>query len=62
MPKKRSATPAEKGIKCPRCESPDIKVYYGRLGENCYYRQRECRDCGHQFMTCESVLGSLPAK
>ena len=65
MPKRRKKVMVDqdnKGLKCPKCHSPDIRVDYGRDGPHSYRRVRVCRDCGHEFQTIEQVIGARPEK
>ncbi len=42
------------GVRCPKCNCPDTRVYYTRhsVGER-NHRRRRCRHCGHEFSTYE---------
>ncbi len=45
-------------MKCPRCESDDVKVIDSRNSREGFSvrRRRECNGCGHRFSTLEEVV------
>ena len=49
---------AERGIRCPRCKSPESLVYDSRKQKNfSVMRRRECKNCGFRYMTEETLYG-----
>lgn len=49
---------AERGIVCPKCKSPDSRIYDTRKRKNfSVMRRRECRTCGFRYVTEEALYG-----
>lgn len=42
-------------MRCPACQSPDLRVINSRDSEDGVRRRRECERCGHRFTTYERV-------
>ena len=50
---------AGRGIRCPKCQSPESMVYDSRKQKNfSVMRRRECKNCGFRYMTEETLYGS----
>lgn len=51
-------------MKCPTCESEDLKVLETREveGENVAKRRRRCGDCGQTFWTLETITRVIPQR
>ena len=48
----------ERGIRCPKCKSPESMVYDSRKKKNfSVMRRRECKICGFRYMTEETLYG-----
>ncbi|MCR5061582.1 MAG: transcriptional regulator NrdR [Saccharofermentans sp.] len=49
-------------MKCPKCESENIKVVDSRNADNinAVRRRRECENCGERFSTLERIEGIQP--
>lgn len=41
-------------MKCPKCQSDQLKVADSRPTDHGVRRRRECLDCGHRFSTMET--------
>jgi len=49
---------AERGIRCPKCHSPESVVYDSRKKKNfSIMRRRECKACGFRYVTEETLRG-----
>jgi len=44
-------------MKCPICDSSNVKVTHTYSGEAAVCRRRKCNRCGHVFDTAETVAG-----
>ncbi|MFV0556905.1 MAG: transcriptional regulator NrdR [Lactovum sp.] len=42
-------------MKCPRCQSEDLKVLDTRAGDNSVRRRRKCLSCAYRFTTYERI-------
>lgn len=45
----------KRGLACPSCGGGKSGVVDGGDSDVGYWRRRKCRDCGHGFVTVESV-------
>lgn len=46
-------------MKCPVCDSSNVKVTNCREKDNKFYRRRKCLSCGENFTTYEVDSGML---
>ena len=54
----RNLNSAERGIRCPKCNSPESIVYDSRKRKNfSIMRRRECKACGFRYVTEETLYG-----
>ena len=52
-------SPGDRGIACRRCGCRHHQVIYSRRRrDGSIARRRECRHCGHQFLTREEEIGA----
>ena len=51
-------------MKCPTCESEDLRVLETRdvEGENVAKRRRKCNECGQTFYTLETITRVIPQR
>lgn len=56
------ATPSQppKGLVCPHCGGDDLGVDYTRDKPGEIYRRRECKACGADIRTGETIRWSKP--
>ena len=48
----------ERGIRCPKCKSPESRIYDSRKQKNfSVMLRRECKKCGFRYMTEETLYG-----
>lgn len=53
-----SGKKVERGIRCPKCQSPESVVYDSRKKKNfSIMRRRECKACGFRYVTEETLRG-----
>lgn len=45
------------GLKCPKCQSPDLRTLETRPTDSGVRRRRECETCDYRFTTVEKVQG-----
>ena len=45
----------KKGIRCPKCNCADWRVYSTRRGKGRIQRKRVCRHCGKEVLTFETM-------
>ena len=44
------------GLRCPRCDCPDLRAYYTRDRDDYILRKRICDQCGQDVITRERIV------
>jgi DNA-directed RNA polymerase subunit RPC12/RpoP len=47
------------GLRCPKCNCPDLRAWVTRNKGETRSRVRICRHCGHRVLTKETIIGNL---